>query len=423
MHTSLVCSLTGEVHDLHCLQGLSRAGKPLLARYDLQSLRGLSPDTIRRRSERSMWRFHEVLPVNDPAEAVSLGEGLTPFLKCTQRGEFGRFGSLWVKDEGFNPTQSFKARGMSAAITRALALGVKTVALPSAGNAAGAATAYAARAGMQCVIFVPEDTPPANILESACGGAHVVLVNGLISDCGRLCRAACDRFGWFDLSTLKEPFRLEGKKTMGYELAFDLADARRTENLQLPDVILYPTGGGTGLIGMWKAFDEMEQLGWIGSARPRMVVVQAEGCAPIVKAFHDGAVSAPMFPNARTIASGLRVPAAVGDFLMLDILRRSHGTAITLSDSELMQGVEELARCQGIHGAPEGGAVWRAAVQLLNTGWIRSDETVVLFNTGAAVKYNHLLRCDHPIRLDHTSPSAMDELEKQLRASDNPVIG
>lgn len=414
MHTSLECSLTGEVHDPRTLQGLSRAGKPLLARYDLQSLRHLRPADIRQRTERSMWRFHEVLPVDSLSEAVTLGEGMTPLLKCTQRGIFGQFSDLWVKDEGFNPTQSFKARGMSAAITRALALGVKTVALPSAGNAAGAATAYAARAGLDCVIFVPEDTPPANILESACGGARVILVNGLISDCGRLCRAACDRFGWFDLSTLKEPFRLEGKKTMGYELAFDLADARHTTDLQLPDVILYPTGGGTGLIGMWKAFDEMEQLGWIGSARPRMVVVQAEGCAPIVKAFHDGAVSAPMFPNAKTIVSGLRVPAAVGDFLMLDILRRSHGTAITLSDAELMQGVQELARLQGIHGAPEGGAVWRAAVQLLATGWIQPEETVVLFNTGAAVKYNHLLRCDNAIRLDHTNTSAMDELEKQL---------
>jgi threonine synthase len=327
-----------------------------------------------------MWRFYDVLPVDSPDQAISLGEGLTPLLTCCRRGVFREFENLLVKDESFNPTQSFKARGMSAAITRAAALGVQTVALPSAGNAAGAAAAYAARAGMKCVIFVPEDTPPANILESACGGAQVCLVNGLISDCGRLCRAACDRFGWFDLSTLKEPFRIEGKKTMGYELAFDLADLRKTSELQLPDVILYPTGGGTGLIGMWKAFDEMEALGWIGTKRPRMVVVQAEGCAPIVKAFRDGATSAPMFPNAHTIASGLRVPAAVGDFIMLDILRRSHGTALTVTDAELMQGVEELARVQG------------------------------LFNTGAAVKYNHLLKCENAVRLDHTNPQCIDQL-------------
>jgi len=413
MHISLECSLTGEVHDPTQLQGLSRAGKPLLARYDLDLLKNrFSPEILRQRTERSMWRFHEVLPVNSPEEAVSLGEGLTPLLTCKARGPFSDFGDLLVKDESFNPTQSFKARGMSAAITRAAALGVTTVALPSAGNAAGAATAYAARAGMKCIVFVPEDTPPANVLESACGGAQVCLVNGLISDCGRLCRAACDRFGWFDLSTLKEPFRIEGKKTMGYELAFDLADHRCASSLQLPDVILYPTGGGTGLIGMWKAFDEMETLGWIGPKRPRMVVVQAEGCAPIVKAFREGATSAPMFPNAHTIAAGLRVPAAVGDFIMLDILRKSHGTAMTVTDVELMQGVEELARYQGLHCAPEGGAIWIAARRLKDTGWIRHDETVVLFNTGAAVKYNHLLKCENALKLDHKNPQALDAVER-----------
>jgi threonine synthase len=408
---SLECSLTGEVHDHRQLQGLSRAGKPLLARYDLAGLKGqLTPAVVRARRDRSMWKFYDVLPVDAPEQAISLGEGLTPLLTCCRRGPFRDFENLLVKDESFNPTQSFKARGMSAAITRAAALGVTTVALPSAGNAAGAAAAYAARAGMKCVIFVPEDTPPANILESACGGAQVCLVNGLISDCGRLCRAACDRFGWFDLSTLKEPFRIEGKKTMGYELAFDLADLRKTSDLQLPDVILYPTGGGTGLIGMWKAFEEMEALGWIGPKRPRMVVVQAEGCAPIVKAFRDGATSAPMFPNAQTVASGLRVPAAVGDFIMLDILRRSHGTALTVTDADLMQGVEELARHQGLHCAPEGGAVWMAAKQLKDSGWIAPHETVVLFNTGAAVKYNHLLKCENAVRLDHTDPHSIDQL-------------
>jgi len=264
------------------------------------------------------------------------------------------------------------------------------------------------------VIFMPDDTPPANILESECGGAQVCLVNGLISDCGRLCRAACDRFGWFDLSTLKEPFRLEGKKTMGYELGFDLATYRGTSALQLPDVILYPTGGGTGLIGMWKAFEEMEQLGWIGPERPRMVVVQAEGCAPIVKAFHDRVTSAPMFPNAQTIAAGLRVPAAVGDFLMIDILRKSGGTALTVTDAELMHGVGELARHQGLHCAPEGGAIWMAARRLKDSGWLHPDETIVLFNTGAAVKYNHLLQCRHALRMDHSDPKALDLLESRV---------
>ena len=260
--------------------------------------------------------------------------------------------NLYVKDEALNPTGSFKSRGMSAAITRAKALGAKVVALPSAGNAAGAATYYAARAGMKCYLFMPEDTPPANITESVVGGANVYLVNGLISDCGKLVRQGVERFGWFDLSTLKEPFRIEGKKTMGYELAFDLADARGTAELQLPDVIFYPTGGGTGLIGMWKAFDEMERLGWIGSERPRMVSVQAENCAPIVKAFQEGADHAEMFPNASTVAAGLRVPAAIGDFLMLDALRKSHGTAVAVSDADLLDGVKQLSREQGIYACP-----------------------------------------------------------------------
>jgi threonine synthase len=407
----LECSLTGKSYDPDKLQGLSDVGKPLLARYDLRVIRDtFTPASVRSSTERSMWRFHAVMPVDSPSEAVSLGEGFTPLLTTRAVGPFSGFGDLLVKDESFNPTHSFKARGMSAAITRAVALGVTTVALPSAGNAAGAAAAYAARAGIKCVIFVPGDTPPANILESHCHGATVFLVNGLISDCGRLCRAACDRFGWFDLSTLKEPFRIEGKKTMGYELAFDLAAHRNTGQLQLPDVILYPTGGGTGLIGMWKAFDEMEQLGWIGSQRPRMVVVQADGCAPIVKAYREGQTSAPMFPDAHTIAAGLRVPAAIGDFIMLNILKESRGTAVTVSDDELMQGVHELARHQGIQAAPEGGAVWVAARQLRSDGWIKPNDTVVLFNTGATVKYHHLLKADGLPELDHTAEDVIDQV-------------
>jgi threonine synthase len=369
-----------------------------------------TPDAVRQRTIRSMWRYWDVLPVNSPGEAVSLGEGLTPLLPCERRGPFAPFERLYIKDESFNPTGSFKARGMSAAITRAKALGAKVVALPSAGNAAGAATYYAARAGMQCYLFMPEDTPPANIVESVVGGAHAFLVNGLISDCGKLVRHGCERFGWFDLSTLKEPFRVEGKKTMGYELAFDLADAAGTTELQLPDVIFYPTGGGTGLIGMWKAFDEMQQLGWIGSARPRMVAVQAEGCAPIVKAFREGAEHAPLFPNAHTVASGLRVPAAVGDFLMIRALRASRGTAVTVTDAELLDGVCELSRFQGVYACPEGGAVWAAARNLLADGWLQPHERIVLFNTGAGVKYNHLFPVEGLPRLDHTDPQCLDRV-------------
>ena len=263
MHSRLNCAACGSDHDVDQLQNLCKScGKPLLVHYDLESLKGtFTPEVVRGRSTRSMWRFLEVMPVVDPAEIVSLGEGQTPLLKCRPHGAFERFSNLWVKDESFNPTGSFKARGMSAAVTRARALGATSVALPSAGNAAGAATYYAAAAGMDCVLFMPEDTPPSNIIESAVGGARVHLVNGLIGDCGKLVGTGRERFGWFDLSTLKEPFRIEGKKTMGYELAFDMADASGVNELQLPDVIFYPTGGGTGLIGMWKAFDEMEQLG------------------------------------------------------------------------------------------------------------------------------------------------------------------
>lgn len=392
MHSSLVCGACGLSHPIDVPQNLClECQKPLLAHYDLAALRGrFTPDVVRRRSLRSMWRFWEVMPVDDPSQAVSLGEGLTPFLRCQRRGTFADFQNLFVKDESFNPTGSFKARGMSAAVTRARALGIQHVALPSAGNAAGAATSYAAQAGMQCSIFVPKDTPQANLIECSVGGAKVTLVDGLISDCGKRVRDGREQHGWFDLSTLKEPFRVEGKKTMGYELAFDLADELRQPELILPDVILYPAGGGTGLIGMWKAFDEMQQLGWIDSRRPRMVAVQAAGCAPIVKAFNDGVEFAPLFPNASTVASGLRVPAAVGDFLMLRAVRASGGTALTVTDDELLLGVYELARDQGIFACPEAGAVWQAAKKLLARGWLQPEERVVLFNTGTGLKYGHL---------------------------------
>ena len=290
-----------------------------------------------------------------------------------ETGPFAAFSDLWIKDEACNPTASFKARGMAAAITRAAALGVRTVALPSAGNAGGAAAFYAARAGMECHVFMPADTPQANITEAVTAGAHVYLVDGLINDCGKLARQACDEFGWFDLSTLKEPFRIEGKKTMGYELAFDLATADGTAELKLPDVIFYPTGGGTGLIGMWKAFDEMQQLGWIGAERPRMVVVQAEHCCPIVRAFRQEADFAELFEDARTCA--------------------------------MLTAARELAEHQGVCAAPEGGAVWAAARQLADKGWLDPDNRVVLFNTGSGLKYDHLFK---PVGLPRLKRDATD---------------
>ncbi len=410
MHITLRCSATGETVPIDRLQNLGPTGKPLIAEYDLDQLRpGWTPEVVSRRHLRSMWKFWEVLPVNSPDEAVSLGEGCTPLLRCSRKGPFAGCKELFIKDESFNPTGSFKARGMSAAITRAKALGVTAVALPSAGNAGGAAASYAAAAGIPCYVFMPEDTPPANVIEAQLCGANVYLVNGLINDCGALVRQGCERFGWFDLSTLKEPFRLEGKKTMGYELAFDFAELR-DGSLRLPDVIFYPTGGGTGLIGMWKAFDEMEQLGWIGSDRPRMVVVQADGCAPIVRAFEEGAEHARLFENANTLASGLRVPAAVGDFLMLRAVRQSCGTAISVSDAELMQGVEELARFQGIYACPEGGAVWAAAKRLLDAGWLDPGERTVLFNTGTGLKYGHLYSIADVPRLNRHDPAVLDRI-------------
>lgn len=412
MHTSLTCAMCGTDHAVDQLQNLcTECQKPLLAHYDLDAIKStFTPDAVRKRTIRSMWKFWDVLPVDDPSEAVSLGEGLTPLLTCNRTGPFEAFDNLFIKDESFNPTGSFKARGMSAAVTRAKALGVETVALPSAGNAAGAATYYSARAGMGCAIFMPEDTPPANIIESVVGNANVNLVNGLISDCGKLVKQGKNRFSWFDLSTLKEPFRIEGKKTMGYELAFDFADQAGTTELQLPDVILYPTGGGTGLIGMWKAFDEMEKLGWIGSERPRMVVVQAEDCSPIVKAFEAGEEHAPLFENAATCAAGLRVPIAVGDFLMIRALRESGGTAVSISDEALLEGVKEMSAHQGVYACPEGGAVWKAAQQLLESGWIKPEEKVVLFNTGTGLKYNHLFSVDGLSVIDHNDPTCLDRL-------------
>ena len=327
--------------------------------------------------QKSLWRYREVLPLPSDAEPISLGEGGTPLLRAKK---FAENVDLWIKDESLNPTQSFKARGMAIAVSMAKYLGATKLAVPSAGNAGGALAAYAARAGIEAHIFMPRDTPRANIIECRELGAHVTLIDGLITDCGAEIARRKGTEGWFDMSTLKEPYRIEGKKTLGYELAEQL-------DWRLPDVILYPTGGGTGLIGMWKAFDEMEALGWIGKKRPRMFSVQATGCAPIVRAFENGDSTATEFPEARTRASGLRVPKAIGDFLILKILRQSNGGAIAVDDEEMMRVTREVGSSEGLFVAPEGAACFAALKTLLSSGKIASTERVVIFNTGSGIKY------------------------------------
>jgi threonine synthase len=384
--THLECGMCGARYDAEQLINLSPCcGRPLLARYDLmRAAHTLTAASLRERPA-SLWRYAEVLPVRDMAEIIDLGEGWTPLLCAARLGAAIGCPATYVKDESLNPTGSFKARGQAVAISRARELGARTVAVPSAGNAAGAMSAYAAAAGMEAHVFMPADVPLAFRAECAALGALVTLVNGLINDCAVKVREGAARHGWFDMSTLREPYRVEGKKTMGYELAEQLG-------WHLPDVIIYPTGGGTGLVGMWKAFDELETLGLIGSARPRMVCVQAEGCAPIVRAFHAGAEHAPLWEGAHTIADGLRVPVAVGDFLMLRALRESSGTALAVSDQELLAATNQLGALTGIFAAPEGGACLAAQVRLLEQGWINPDERVVLFNTGTGAKYAHLWR-------------------------------
>lgn len=378
--THLFCSACGETYEPNKLYNLCVCGKPLLVAYDLKKVsQSLTKDGLASRVA-TLWRYEEVLPVVNKQNQLSLGEGWTPLHQAEKLAKKYDLPNLYIKDESANPTQSFKARGMALAVSMAKELGVKKVAAPSAGNAAGALSAYAALAGMECHIFVPSDTPKAFIIECEVLGASVNLVDGLITDCGRIVGERKEAEGWFDVSTLKEPYRIEGKKTMGYELAEQM-------NWTLPDVILYPTGGGTGLIGMWKAFDEMEQMGWISSKRPRMVVVQADGCAPIVKAFEQNLRSGVDIPDAHTVASGLRVPKAVGDFIMLDILQKSNGTAVTVSDKELVAGAREIGKHEGIFAAPEGGAIIAAMRKLLEAGWIKRDESVVLFNTGSGIKY------------------------------------
>ncbi|MGH9399075.1 MAG: threonine synthase [Thermoanaerobaculia bacterium] len=329
---------------------------------------------------RSIWRWHELMPVEDPGNVVTLGEGGTPLLSAGRLGEPAGFSNLWIKDEAGNPTGSFKARGLSAAVSKAKELGFTKIALPTAGNAGGAAAAYAAKGGLECHVFMPRDTPRVFSLECERYGAKVTLVDGLIDDCGKIVARLSKAQGWHDVSTLKEPYRVEGKKTMGYELAEDFG-------WELPDAIVYPTGGGTGLIGMWKAFDEMEELGWIGGKRPKMIAVQAEGCAPIPKAFAQGQPVCVRFENARTYASGLRVPKAYGDYLILRDIRASGGFAVAVSDDDMRRACDEIGAAEGLFVAPEGGASWAAVKKLASEGKLDRKSRIVLFNTGSGFKY------------------------------------
>ena len=378
--THLECSATGARYPADELHNLSRERKPLLVRYDLEAIKkGLSKQTLAGRP-RDLWRYRELLPVRRAGDIVSLGEPVTPILALPRLAKTLAAGDILVKDESRLPTGSFKARGLALAVSMAKALGVKHMAMPTNGNAGAALSAYASRAGIRSTVFCPADTPEVNVREIALQGASVYRVNGLIDDCGKLVAEGAAKAGWFDTSTLKEPYRIEGKKTMGIELAEQLG-------WQLPDVILYPTGGGTGLIGMWKAFAELEAIGFIGSKRPRMVAVQAAGCAPIVRAYDAGADHAPRWEDAHTIAAGIRVPQAIGDFLILRAVRESSGFAVAVGDEAITAAIEEVARTEGLLLCPEGAATYAALKQALADGRIGRGEQAVLFNCATGLKY------------------------------------
>ena len=378
--THLECTGTGAHLESEQLIGLSPVGKPLFARYDLEALKGrFTPEAVAGRRA-DLWRYEEVLPVRDRSYQVALGEGWTPMLDAPRTAARLGVRRVWVKDEGQNPTGSFKARGLGLAVSRALELGAREVALPSAGNAGSAAAAYGAAAGLKVHVVVPSDTPAPILEEIEALGADLQLLDGLISDCGKVVKRGAEEHGWFDLSTLKEPYRVEGKKTMGYELFEQLGG-------RLPSAIVYPTGGGTGLIGMWKAFEEMEQLGWIGPDRPKMFTVQATGCAPMVRAWERGDQEAGVWEGATTYAAGLRVPGAVGDFLILRALRESGGGAVAVTDSSMREWVHKIGADTGVFAAPEGGATGAAVPMLMDMGLIVEGDEVVLFNTGSGLKY------------------------------------
>jgi threonine synthase len=382
--------VAGKVHTVH-------QGRPLWVRYDLHQVgKAASPDVIATRAP-SLWRYRELLPLPASTDPVTLGEGMTPLLPAARIGSELGLRQLFVKDESQLPTGSFKSRGMTAAVSMARHFGLKRLAIPTAGNAGGALAAYAAAAGMEAFVFMPADTPIVNQMEAFLCGARVFLVNGLINDCGRLVRENAAAMEWFDVSTLKEPYRLEGKKTMGLEIAEQFA-------WKLPDVILYPTGGGTGLIGMWKAFAELRELGWLKSEKmPRLISCQSDGCAPIVRAFQAGARFAEVFPNAHTIASGLRVPAAVGDFMMLDAIRASGGAAMTGAEGNILRWMRRVASTQGIAICPETAVCFDCLDQLVSQGQVQPDESIVVFNTGAAQKYVEAVPLDLP-RVDINQP-------------------
>lgn len=383
--THLECTLTGERFDAsHPHRTNPANGKPLFARYDLDKAKAtLTKDSLADRP-RNIWRYREVMPVIDDDNIITLGEGGTPLLKAERLAEEVGMDTVYIKDEGVNPTGSFKARGLGAAVSKAKELGQTRLTMPSAGNAAGAMSAYAAAGGMEAHVFMPKDAPIANKVECEAYGARLTLVDGFITDAGQMSQRAAEELGLFDVSTLREPYRAEGKKTMGYEIVEQMG-------FQVPDVIVYPTGGGTGIVGIWKAMDEMEQLGWIGSERPRMVCVQAAGCAPLVAAFEKGEEFAEPFPDPHTLAAGMRVPAAIGDFLVIRSVRESGGTAVTVSDEEMVDGMVEMARMEGVFAAPEGGATLAAMRKLVERGLIGRDDRVVLLVTGNAHKYLDML--------------------------------
>ena len=379
--THLECSLTGEHYPADTLQNLSKAGRPLLVRYDLAGVRRALPREVLATRSQTLWRYRELLPVRRPENVVSLGEVVTPLISLPRiAARLAKGGEILVKDEGRLPTGSFKARGLALAVSMGKELGVSAMAMPTNGNAGAAMAAYCSRAGIKAHVFCPDDTPAVNIREIAMQGAKVFLVDGLIDDCGKLVTEGEREVGWFNCSTLREPYRIEGKKTMGIELAEQL-------DWQLPDVILYPTGGGTGIIGMWKAFAELEEIGWIGHKRPRMVVVQAEGCAPMVKAWQEGAEHAPRWDNAHTFAAGIRVPQAVGDFLILRAVRESGGFAIAVTEDAIARAWREVAAEEGLLLCPETAATYAAYKEALADGRIRRDDRIVLFNCASGLKY------------------------------------
>ena len=378
--THLECSATGERYPADQPHNLSRSGKPLLVRYDLDGIRGAMSKPALAQRPGGLWRYRELLPVRRSEHIVSLGEPITPLIAMPRLSAKLQAGEILVKDEGRLPTGSFKARGLAMAVSMAKALGIAHMAMPTNGNAGAALAAYATRAGIKSTIFCPDDTPEINVSEIALQGANVYRVNGLIDDCGKIVAEGRAKVGWFDTSTLKEPYRIEGKKTMGIELGEQLG-------WRFPDVILYPTGGGTGLIGMWKAFAELEAIGFVGKQRPRMVAVQAAGCAPMVRAYESGEEHAPRWENAHTIAAGIRVPQAVGDFLILRAVRESGGFAIAVPDEAIAAAIDEVARVEGLLLCPEGAATYAALKQALADGRIRRDEQVVLFNCATGLKY------------------------------------